>query len=215
LVHTDACMTVGNVPVRLADLGVDLLSASGHKFYGPKGAGFLWARRGVRVRPTLPGDDRERRRRAGLENLPAIAGMAAALSVRLGEIDAEAPRLAAMAGRLRDELPRRIPDLVVHGHPTDRLPGIVAFSVLYVEGEALLLLLDAKGIAVHSGSSCTSSTEEPSHVLTAMGALTHGSVRVSLGRSTTAEDVEYFLDELADVVARVRAMNDVPGGSRS
>jgi cysteine desulfurase len=214
IVHTDACMTVGNIPIDVAELGVDLLSASAHKAYGPKGAGVLWVRRGVRVRQTVPGDDRERRRRAGMENLPAIAGMAAALEAREMEIEAEGPRLDALAGRLREELPRRVPDLVVHGDPNARLPGLVAFSLLYVEGEALLLLLDAKGIAVHSGSSCTSSTQEPSHVLAAMGALTHGSLRVSLGRETTEEDVDYFLDELPPIVDRVRAIGEQEAGSR-
>jgi cysteine desulfurase len=208
LVHTDACMTVGNLPVRAGDLGVDLLSASSHKSYGPKGAGFLWVRRGVRVRPTLPGDDRERNRRAGMENLPAIAGMAAGLEARASEIDEEVPRLRALTDRLRAELPTRVDDVVVHGHPTQRLPGLVAFSVLYVEGETMLLQLDAKGLAVHSGSSCTSSTQEPSHVLAAMGALTHGSVRVSLGRDSTADDLDYFLDELPPIVAAVRAMGE-------
>ncbi len=211
LVHTDACMTAGHVPVRPSELGVDLLSASAHKFYGPKGAGFLWVRRGVRVRPTLPGDDRERRRRSGMENLPAIAGMAAALDVRSKEIGDEAPRLRALTERIRTELPRRVRDTVMHGHPDVLLPGLVAFSFLYVEGEALLLQLDARGIAVHSGSSCTSSTEEPSHVLAAMGVLTHGSVRVSLGRTTTPDDVEYLLDELPKVVEKVRAMSEAPG----
>lgn len=214
LFHTDACMTVGHIPVSVHELGVDLLSASSHKSYGPKGAGVLWVRRGVRVRPTLPGDDRERNRRAGMENLPAIAGMAAALSARREEIEAERPRLFAMTERLRDELPKRVPDLVVHGHPTERLPSLVAFSVLYVEGETMLLLLDQKGIAVHSGSSCTSSTQEPSHVLAAMGAMTHGSIRVSLGRESTDEDVDYFLDVLPGVVEQVRAMGEQPAGSR-
>ena len=214
LVHTDACMTVGHVPVDLASLGVDLLSASSHKSYGPKGAGMLWVRRGVRVRPTMPGDDRERNRRAGMENLPAIAGMAAAFEARRDEIASEGPRLTAMTERLRDELPRRVRDLVVHGHPTERLPSMTAFSVLYVEGETMLLLLDQKGIAVHSGSSCTSSTQEPSHVLAAMGAMTHGSIRVSLGRATTDEDVDHFLDELPGVVEQVRAMGQEQAGSR-
>jgi cysteine desulfurase len=214
LVHTDACMTVGHLPLHASELGVDLLSASAHKSYGPKGAGFLWVRRGVRVRPTLPGDDRERNRRAGMENLPAIAGMAAALEARAAEIGDEALRLRALADHLREELPRRVTDLVVHGHPAERLPGLVAFSVLYVEGEALLLHLDAKGIAVHSGSSCTSSTQEPSHVLAAMGALTHGSIRVSLGRETTPDEVDYFLDELPPIVERVRAMGEQQAGSR-
>ncbi|MEX2554344.1 MAG: cysteine desulfurase family protein [Actinomycetota bacterium] len=211
LMHTDACMTVGHRPVSVGALGVDLLSGSGHKAYGPKGVGFLWARRGVRVRPTLPGDDRERHRRSGMENLPAIAGMAAAFAVRVDEIAAEAPRLRAMSDRIRDELPKRVPDTILHGLAIDRLPGLVAFSFLYVEGEALLLGLDARGIAVHSGSSCTSSADEPSHVLAAMNALTHGSVRVSLGRTTTEDDVSYLLDELPGIVEKVRAMSQAPG----
>jgi cysteine desulfurase len=208
LVHTDACMTVGHVPVDVGALGVDLLSASAHKSYGPKGAGFLWVRRGVRVRPTLPGDDRERNRRAGMENLPAVAGMAAALEARASEIGSEAPRLTALSSRLRNELASRIDDLVVHGHATERLPGLVAFSVLYVEGETMLLLLDAKGIAAHSGSSCTSSTQEPSHVLAAMGAMTHGSVRLSLGRDSSDADVDYVLEELPGIVGQVRALGE-------
>ncbi len=206
LIHTDACMTVGHLPVDVRALGVDLLSASAHKSYGPKGAGFLWVRRGVRVRPAIPGDERERHRRAGMDNLPAIAGMAAALDARRDEMGSEEHRLAALGDKLREELPRRVPDLVLHGQPTDGVPGLVSFSVLYVEGETMLLLLDQKGIAVHSGSSCTSSTQEPSHVLAAMGAMTHGSLRVSLGRETSAEDVDYFLDELPPVVEQVRAI---------
>ena len=204
LVHTDACMTVGNLPVSAADLGVDLLSASAHKAYGPKGVGFLWVRRGVRIRPSVVGDDRERGRRAGIENLPAIAGYTAALDVRLREIDAEAPRLRALADRLRDGVAGSVPDVEFHGHPTERLPGLVAFSVLYVDGESLLLSLDAAGIAVHSGSSCTSSTAEPSHVLAAAGALTQGSVRVSLGRSSTEADVDAFVRALPPIVERQR-----------
>lgn len=204
LVHTDACMTVGQIPVDVKALGVDLMSASGHKAYGPRGAGFLWARTGVRVRPVMVGDDRERRRRAGIENLPAIAGLAAALTARSAEITDEVPRLRALTDRIRTELPNRIADVQIHGHPTERLPGLVAFSLLYLEGEALLLMLDGKGIAVHSGSSCVSSAQEPSHVLAAMGALTHGSVRVSLGRGSTDEDVDVFLRELPPIVANLR-----------
>ncbi len=205
IVHTDACMTAGNVPVDVTALGVDMLSASAHKAYGPKGAGFLWVRRGVRVRPLLVGDDRERHRRAGLENLPAVTGMAAAFERRATEITDEMPRLRALAGRLRAELPARVPDVEVHGGDP-RLPGLVAFSVLYVDGESLLLMLDAKGIAVHSGSSCTSSASEPSHVLAAIGALTQGSVRVSFGRTSTDADLDAFLDALPPIVERQRAV---------
>lgn len=206
LFHTDACIAVGQIGLSAPEIDADLLSASAHKFGGPKGAGFLWARRGVRVRPGILGDDRERGRRAGMENLPAIAGMAAALGARLSEIPAEDARLRALTDRMREELPARVEDLVVHGHPTERLPGIVSFSVLYVDGETLLLDLDRRGIAVHSGSSCTSSTQEPSHVLAAMGALTQGSVRVSLGPDTEEKDIEFFLAALPGVIEGARAL---------
>lgn len=206
LVHTDACAAVGQVPVDVKELGVDLLSASSHKAYGPKGAGALWVKRSVRVRPSMVGDDRERGRRAGIENLPAIAGFAAALSARAQEMGEEAPRLRRMTERLRAELPARIADCAVHGHPTERLPGLVSFSVLYVEGEALLLALDRAGFAVHSGSSCTSSAQEPSHVLAAMGALTQGSIRVSFGRDSTDEYIEGFLDALGPIVEAARKL---------
>ncbi|MFN2615413.1 MAG: cysteine desulfurase family protein [Actinomycetota bacterium] len=205
VVHTDACAALGRVGVDVRSLGVDLVSGSSHKAYGPKGAGLLWVKRGVRVRPSMVGDDRERGRRAGIENLPAAAGFAAALLARATEIPAEEPRLRAMAARLRDEIRRRVPGVVVHGR-ADGVPGLVAFSVLYVEGEALLLGLDRKGIAVHSGSSCTSSVQEPSHVLAAMGAITQGSLRVSMGRDTTDGDIDAFVDALPDVVARAREL---------
>jgi cysteine desulfurase len=207
LVHTDACAAVGHVAVDVSSLGIDLLSGSSHKSYGPKGAGFLWVRRGVRLRPTAVGDDRERRRRAGMENLPAIAGMAAALTVRATELGGE--NQFALAARLRRELPGAVPGLMLHGHPEQRLPGIVSFTVEGIEGEALLLALDAKGIAVHSGSSCVETAQEPSHVLAAMGAPTTGSIRVSLGRSSTAEDVDHFLAELPAIVKQVRSMSGV------
>lgn len=206
IVHTDACAALGSARVDVRALGVDLLSGSGHKAYGPKGTGFLWVRRGVRVRPLVVGDDRERGRRAGMENLPAIAGMAAALEARAAEIAEEESRLRALAERIRADVPARLGDVQVHGHPTERLPGIVSFSILHVEGEALLLMLDAKGICVHSGSSCVSSAQEPSHVLTAMGARTHGSIRASLGRSSTEADVEALLEALPPIVERLREM---------
>jgi cysteine desulfurase len=204
LVHTDACAAIGNIPFAVG--GADLVSASAHKLYGPKGTGFLWARRGVRVRATAVGDDRERGRRAGIENLPGIAGMAAALAARATEIPDEVPRLRALTDRVRAALPSVASEVVVHGHATERLPGLVAFSVLYVEGDALLLALDQRGIAVHSGSSCASSTNEPSHVLAAMGALTQGSVRVSFGRSSTDADADALLAALPEVVAKTRKL---------
>lgn len=213
LMHTDACMTVGNVPVSTSMLGADLVSASAHKAYGPKGAGFLWVKRGVRIRQTIVGDDRERGRRAGIENLPAIVGMAVALESRSREIADEAPRLRRLADRLRVGVASSVPDVEFHGHPSERLAGLVAFSVLYVDGESLLLSLDAAGIAVHSGSSCTSSTAEPSHVLAAAGALTQGSVRVSLGRASTEADVDAFVRALPPIVERHRKLARLDAGS--
>ena len=208
LVLVDACQTVGRLPIDLADLGADLLVGSGHKVYGPPGTGFLVASGQARLRPVLVGDERERRRRAGMENLPGVAAMAAAVSARVAEASAEQDRMAALAGRLVAGL-AGIPEVVVHGDPAHRLPHLVAFSVLYVEGEALLLLLDAKGIAVHSGSSCTADTQEPSHVLAAMGAITHGSVRVSFLRDATRADVDRLLEVLPDAVADLREMAEL------
>ena len=205
LLLVDACQTVARLEVDCEALGADLLVGSGHKCYGPPGTGFLVARRPARPAPLLLGDDRERRRRAGAENLPGVAGLAAALAARAVEAPAENARLAALAARLRAGL-AAVPDVVVHGHPSQRLPHLVAFSVLYVEGEALLLLLDGAGIAVHSGSSCTADTQEPSHVLAAMGALTHGSVRASFLRDAGDADVDRLLEVLPAAVADLREM---------
>jgi cysteine desulfurase len=204
----DACQTVGRLPVDADDLGADLLAASAHKSYGPPGVGCLVARRSARLKAVLLGDERERRRRAGMENLPGIAAMAAALQARVAEGPGERPLLERLAERLRKGL-GTIPDVLLHGHPSERLPHLVAFSVLYVEGEALLVLLDAKGIAVHSGSSCTADTQEPSHVLAAMGAITHGSVRVSFLGDATEADVDRLLEVLPGAVEDLREMAEL------
>jgi cysteine desulfurase len=204
----DACQAVGRLPERAVDLGADLVAVSAHKCYGPPGAGCLVVRGSTRLKPVLLGDERERRRRAGMENLPGVAAMAAALEARAAEGPAEGPRLERLAERLRAGL-EAIPDVVVHGHPSHRLPHLVAFSVLYVEGEALLLLLDAEGIAVHSGSSCTADTQEPSHVLAAMGAITHGSVRASFLGDATEADVDRLLKVLPGAVADLREMAEL------
>jgi cysteine desulfurase len=208
LLLVDACQTVGRLPVDVADLGADLLVASGHKVYGPPGTGFLVASRRSRLRPVLVGDERERRRRAGMENLPGVAALAAAVGARVAEAPGERDRMAALSGRLLAGL-ATIPEVVVHGDPGRRLPHLVAFSVLYIEGEALLLLLDGEGIAVHSGSSCTADTQEPSHVLAAMGAITHGSVRVSFLRDATEADVDRLLAVLPAAVADLREMTEL------
>jgi cysteine desulfurase len=204
----DACQAVGRLPERAVDLGADLVAVSAHKAYGPPGIGALVVRGATRLEPVLLGDERERRRRAGMENLPGAAAMASALEARVAEGPAENPRLERLAERLRSGL-AAIPDLVLHGHPTERLPHLVAFSVLYVEGEALLLLLDAEGIAVHSGSSCTADTQEPSHVLAAMGAITHGSVRASFLADATDADVDRLLAVLPGAIEDLREMAEL------
>jgi cysteine desulfurase len=206
----DACQTAGRLSVDAGDLGADLLAMSAHKCYGPPGVGCLVVRGSTRLKPLLLGDERERRRRAGMENLPGIAAMAAALEARVAEGPAENPRLEGLAERLRAGL-GAISDVIVHGHPAERLPHLVAFSVLYVEGEALLLLLDAEGIAVHSGSSCTADTQEPSHVLAAMGAITHGSVRASFLANATEAEIDRLLAVLPKAIADLREMSELDG----
>jgi cysteine desulfurase len=185
--------------------GWSLLAASAHKWGGPAGVGVLVVRKNTRWRSPLPEDEREGRRVPGFENVPAVMAAAAALTAYHTEMAADGPRLSALVDRIRDRIPRLIPDVEVVGDPVDRLPHLVTFSCLYVAGEALLTELDRLGFAVSSGSSCTADTLRPSHVLEAMGALTHGNVRVSLPRGTDAGDVDRFLAALPEAVARLRA----------
>jgi cysteine desulfurase len=200
----DAAQSVGRAtPVE----GWSVLTASAHKWGGPAGVGLLAVRTGVRWRSPAAPDDRAAGNgpgSPGFPNLPAVLGAAAALEAAVSEAPAEDHRARALTARLRDALPKAVPDLVVLGHPDQRLPHLVAFSCLYVEGEALLTELDRAGFAVSSGSSCTSSTLEPSHVLVAMGALSHGNIRVSLPRGVDEADVERFVAVLPGAVRRVR-----------
>jgi cysteine desulfurase len=198
----DAAQSAGRLPI---PQGWSVLTASAHKWGGPAGVGVLAVRKGVRWRSPYPEDERERRRVPGFENVPAIVAAAAALRARAGEEAAEGRRLSALVDRIRAEVPRLVPDVEVIGDPVARLPHIVTFSCLYVEGEALLTELDRAGFAISSGSSCTASTLRPSHVLEAMGVLTHGNVRVSLPRGVLEEDVDRFLAVLPDIVRRIRA----------
>ena len=189
---------------RVAD-GWSVLTGSAHKWGGPPGVGVLAVRRGTRFRSVLPEDERGGGLVPGFENVPGALAAAAALQARRAEADELVGRLAPLVDRIRVQVPQLVPDVEVVGHPTQRLPHVVTFSCLYVDGEALLTALDAEGFAVSSGSSCTASTLRPSHVLEAMGVLTHGNVRVSLSRETTQQDVDRFLAVLPGVVARVRA----------
>jgi cysteine desulfurase len=191
--HTDAAAAVGQLPVEVPGL----LTASAHKWGGPPGVGVLVVRKGTRWRSPVPAE--------GFPDVPAIAAAAAALEAVVAGRSAEAARRSALVDRIRREVAARIPDVEVVGEPVDRLPHVVTFSCLYVDGEALVTELDRRGFAVNSGSSCGTETGRPSHVLDAMGVLTHGNVRVSLGSDTTEADVAAFLDAVVEVVADVRS----------
>jgi cysteine desulfurase len=204
----DAAQSIGWAA---APEGWSLLAASGHKWGGPPGVGVLAIRRRVRWRSPLPEDEREGGRSPGFENIPAVAAAAAALTMRLDGIGPEAARLSAMVDRIRAKVPALVPDVEVVGDPAHRLPHLVTFSCLYVDGEALVTELDRLGFAVNSGSSCTSSTLRPSHVLEAMGVLSHGNVRVSLPVGTTDADVDSFLSVVPEVVRRLRAVAGAEG----
>ncbi|MFG3151171.1 cysteine desulfurase/sulfurtransferase TusA family protein [Streptomyces sp. NPDC048219] len=192
-----------------------LLAASAHKWGGPSGVGLLVVRKGVRFAPQGPGDERESGRAPGFENLPAIVAAAASLRAVRAEAAEEAARLRELTERIRARVPALVPDVEVVGDPVRRLPGVVTFSCLYVDGETLLHELDRAGFSVSSGSSCTSSTLTPSHVLRAMGVLSEGNVRVSLPPGTSAEDVERFLEVLSGTVAAVREKLGAPTGTEA
>ncbi|THA35704.1 aminotransferase class V-fold PLP-dependent enzyme [Streptomyces sp. A1277] len=205
LVDAAQSLTWGPVPE-----GWSLLAGSAHKWGGPAGVGLLAVRKGVRFAPQGPSDGRESGRAPGFENLPAIVAAAASLRAVRAEADAEAVRLRSLVDRIRTRVPELVPDVEVVGDPVRRLPHLVTFSCLYVDGETLLQELDRSGFSVSSGSSCTSSTLTPSHVLKAMGVLSEGNVRVSLPRGTTDEEVDRFLDVLPGLVAGVREQLDAP-----
>ena len=201
---SDAAQSVGRVEVDATALGVSVLTASAHKWGGPPGVGVLVVRKGTRWRSGVPYDEREARRVPGFENVPAIVAAAAALDAVVTERDARAARDRALIDRLRAELPRLVADVEIVGDPVERLPHLLTFSCLYVNGEALLGALDAEDFAVSSGSSCSASTLAPSHVLEAMGVLTHGNIRVSLSRTSTEQDVDRLLAVLPALVRRLR-----------
>jgi len=208
--HTDAVQAVGNIPIDVNELNVDLLSLSGHKFYGPKGVGALFVRRGVKIHPFMHGGAQERNRRAGTENLPAIVGLGKAIEIAVEKL----PEHAKQVSKLRDKLIKGIMEKIdyvhLNGHPEKRLPGNVNFSFEFIEGESLLLSLDLKGIAGSSGSACTSGSLDPSHVLLAIGLsheLAHGSLRLTIGEQNTEEEIDYVLEVLPDIVQRLREMS--------
>lgn len=208
--HTDAVQTVGKLPVQVDELGVSLLSLSGHKFYGPKGIGALYIRKDTKIDPLIHGGHHESNRRAGTENVPGIVGLGKACEIALKEREEEEIRLKELSNRLRQGIMDNIDDVIFTGHPEQRLHGTVSLCVKYVEGESVLLNLDFEGIAASSGSACTSGSLEPSHVLLALGIppeIAYGSLRFSLGRDTTQDDIDKVIEVLPQIVNKLRAMS--------
>src|SRR5438046_570398 len=205
--HSDAVQTVGALEVDVRRIPVDLLSINAHKFYGPKGVGALYVRRGTRLATMQTGGGQEKGRRTGTENVAGVVGLGVALRIARERRATESPRQARLRDRLISGVRTRVPDVVLNGHPTDRLPNNASFCVPGTDGESLIVALDLEGFAVSSGSACTSGETEPSHVLLALGLdrdLAKGSLRVTVGRSTTAAQADAFVDALARVVARLR-----------
>ncbi len=208
--HTDAVQTVGKLPINLAELPVDYLALSGHKLHAPKGVGALYVRRGALFRPFLRGGHQERGRRAGTEAVPNLVALGAACELAGKHIGEERTKVAALRDRLEAKLLAAIPDTIVNGDPANRLPGTTNLSFKYIEGEAILLLLDQYGICGSSGSACTSGSLEPSHVLRAMGVpftYAHGSLRLSLCRWNTEEEVDFVAAKLPEIIARLREIS--------
>ena len=210
--HVDAVQTFGKVPIDVDAFGIDLLSFSGHKIYGPKGVAGLYIRKGTRMAAVQHGGDHERRRRAGTENVAGLVGFGQAVEVRGREMAGEAVRLAGLRDKLWDGIRARVDEVRLNGHPTLRLPGTCNMCFRNVESESIVLGLDLKGIATSAGSACTSGSVEPSYVLVAMGLpldWAMGSVRCSLGRSTTAEDIDYVIESVVPLAAKLRALSPV------
>lgn len=209
--HTDAVQAVGHVHINVKEENIDMLSLSAHKFHGPKGVGLLYARKGVRLTNIIEGGAQERGKRAGTENIPGIVGMVAALKEANANIDANAEKVSALRDRLIEGL-EKIPHSALNGDRTKRLPGNVSFCFEGIEGESLLLLLDAKGICASSGSACTSGSLDPSHVLLAIGRpheVAHGSLRLTLSEENTQEEIDYIIEETTKVVKYLRALSPV------
>ncbi|MFH0917685.1 MAG: cysteine desulfurase NifS [Candidatus Omnitrophota bacterium] len=208
--HTDAVQTVGHIPINVDEFNLDLLSLSAHKFYGPKGVGALYVRKGTRLETFMRGGDQERGKRASTHNISAIVGLAKAIELCQNKMEGEIKFQSALRDRLIKEIPAKIAEVRLNGHPRQRLPNSVNFSIKYIEGESMLLSLDMLGIACSTGSACTSSSLEPSHVLLAIGLdheTAHGSLRITLGRWTKESDIDYLMEKLPLVVQKLRAMS--------
>ncbi|WP_288174787.1 cysteine desulfurase NifS [Sporofaciens musculi] len=210
LFHTDAVQAFGQVPIHVDEYHIDMLSASGHKLNGPKGIGFLYIRKGVKIRSFVHGGAQERKRRAGTENVPGIVGLGAAVKRAAATMAERAEKESKLRDYLIERVMEEIPYCRLNGHRTDRLPNNGNFSFQFVEGESLLIMLDGKGICASSGSACTSGSLDPSHVLLAIGLpheIAHGSLRLTLSEETTKEDMDYVVDSLKEIVGKLRNMS--------
>ena len=210
LFHTDAVQAFGHIPIDVDEYHIDMLSASGHKLNGPKGIGFLYIRTGVKIRSFIHGGAQERKRRAGTENVPGIIGMGTAASRAAETMEERAKEETKLRDYLIKRVMEEIPYCRLNGHRTDRLPNNGNFSFQFVEGESLLIMLDGKGICASSGSACTSGSLDPSHVLLAIGLpheIAHGSLRLTLGHETTKEDIDYTVEHLKEIIAKLRDMS--------
>lgn len=210
LFHTDAVQAVGHIAIDVNEMNIDMLSASGHKFGGPKGIGFLYIRKGVRIKSFVHGGAQERNRRAGTLNTPGIVGIGKAAKISGESLSENAEKIAELRDYLIDRVTSEIPFSRLNGHRTERLPGNANFCFRFIEGESLLILLDQAGICASSGSACTSGSLDPSHVLLAIGLpheIAHGSLRLTLSEETTKEDLDYVVNELKRIVERLRSMS--------
>lgn len=208
--HTDAVQAIGNIDINVKDMNIDMLSLAAHKFYGPKGIGVLYVKKGVKLDNLIHGGGQERNKRAGTENLPGIVGLGKAIELATSNIKEHNEKIIAQRDKLLKGILEKIPNTKLNGHPTNRLPGNINVSFEFIEGESLLLLLDSVGVCGSTGSACSSGSLDPSHVLLAIGLpheMAHGSLRLSLGDLTKDEDIDYVLEELPKIVKKLRDMS--------
>jgi len=207
--HTDAAQSFGKIPIDVKEMNIDLMTVNAHKIYGPKGVGALFIRKGIRIEPLLHGGGHEFGLRSGTENVPGIVGFAKAVGLRREEMEREAEKLSMFRDRLIEGT-LEIEEAYLNGHPTKGLPNIANFRFSYIEGESLVLLLNDEGVATSTGSACSSRSLEPSHVLLALGLRSeevHGSLRISLGKYNTEEDIDYILEALPEAVGKLRKIS--------
>ena len=210
LFHTDAVQAFGHIPINVDEMGIDMMSASGHKFHGPNGIGFCYIRTGVKIRSFIHGGAQERKRRAGTENVPGIIGMAKAAEISMAHMSEWAERETELRNYMIERVLSEIPHVRLNGDPVKRLPNNANFSFRFIEGESMLIMLDMRGICASSGSACTSGSLDPSHVLLAIGLpheIAHGSLRLTISDETTREDVDTTVDALKEIIAELRAMS--------